>query len=461
MLKGETIIELTDVRTGEVEVHKDSNMFTNAIADVINTPSTFCQFDRFVNITDSLFPILDKLLGGVVLFPEALEEDATKYFAPYSVDATGFAGNVVNASTETRRGSKNLNESEPVLNDDGETIGYKYVWDFGTSQANGAIACVCLTHPTAGYNWYGCEDGNGRLVRIATINNKVNGNYPNSGSTQLSGDRVALAASKFYYSEKGNLYSIIGGKDIYISSFVDGKTAVGLSNVHFRAFENAAYGKKVFTIEGSEYVSASGSKQLMKLSEGFAIGLCHSNNSSGSATVKWIKINMSSGAYTEGTWTINAQVHDAYGRCVCYAGYLFWMASNVKGIYKINIDNPTDVTLISAPEGKTLSTSGIMNILPNGVIIGSNYYMAADAIHMCSNGGNGTTDTYRPGISNGLFCIGGSYNNSWGGSSYCNFIDYYFTFITPYLATINNLQSPVVKTADKTMKITYTITETE
>ncbi|MCR5749249.1 MAG: hypothetical protein K6G02_03605 [Lactobacillus sp.] len=30
---------------------------------------------------------------------------------------------------------------------------------------------------------------------------------------------------------------------------------------------------------------------------------------------------------------------------------------------------------------------------------------------------------------------------------------------TPYLATINNLGSPVIKTADKTMKITYTITE--
>ena len=32
--------------------------------------------------------------------------------------------------------------------------------------------------------------------------------------------------------------------------------------------------------------------------------------------------------------------------------------------------------------------------------------------------------------------------------------------LTPYLATINNLQSAVVKTADKTMKITYTLTET-
>ncbi len=458
-LKGETIIELTDVKTGEVEIHKDTNLFTNAISDIINSPSTFCQFDRFANITDSLFPILDKLLGGVVLFPEVLEEDASKYFAPYSVDATGFAGNVVNSSTETRRGSKNLNESAPVLNDDGDIIGYKYVWDFNTSQANGDIACVCLTHPTAGYNWYGCEDGTGRLIRIASIDNRVNGIYPSSGSTMLSEYRAGLPVTIVYSSEQGNLYSVVEHKDVYKSSFADGKNAVGLSTVHFREFDNHAYAKKVFTIEGSAFESASESKQYMKLSEGFAIGLSHTSNPTGNATVKWIKINMSSGAYTEGTWTINAQLHNAYGKCVCYEGYLFWMESNAEGIYKINIDNPADVILISAPEA--LSTSGIMNILPNGVIIGSNYYMAADVIHMCANGGNGTTDTYNPAISNGLFCIGGKYYNGWNGSQYSNNIDYYFTLFTPYLATINNLSSPVVKTADKTMKITYTITETE
>ena len=31
--------------------------------------------------------------------------------------------------------------------------------------------------------------------------------------------------------------------------------------------------------------------------------------------------------------------------------------------------------------------------------------------------------------------------------------------LTPYLATINNLETSVIKTADKTMKITYTIQE--
>lgn len=37
----------------------------------------------------------------------------------------------------------------------------------------------------------------------------------------------------------------------------------------------------------------------------------------------------------------------------------------------------------------------------------------------------------------------------------------YLYLHTPYLGTINNLSSPILKTADKTMKITYTLTEEE
>ena len=44
-------------------------------------------------------------------------------------------------------------------------------------------------------------------------------------------------------------------------------------------------------------------------------------------------------------------------------------------------------------------------------------------------------------------------------SRYCNYKELFL--YTPYLATINNLASPVIKTADKTMKITYTLTETK
>ncbi len=46
---------------------------------------------------------------------------------------------------------------------------------------------------------------------------------------------------------------------------------------------------------------------------------------------------------------------------------------------------------------------------------------------------------------------------AWGGN-YGS--DYHSTFlVTPYLASINNLDSAVIKNTDKTMKITYELTE--
>ena len=45
----------------------------------------------------------------------------------------------------------------------------------------------------------------------------------------------------------------------------------------------------------------------------------------------------------------------------------------------------------------------------------------------------------------------------WGGSYGNEYRHMYL--LTPYLATINNLSSAVVKDANKTMKITYTLTQ--
>ena len=40
MLKGKTVIELTDVHTGQTEVYEDTNMVTEALMDIFNTVSS-------------------------------------------------------------------------------------------------------------------------------------------------------------------------------------------------------------------------------------------------------------------------------------------------------------------------------------------------------------------------------------------------------------------------------------
>ena len=44
MLEGRTIIELTDVHTGEKEVHEDKNMVTNAMNEIFGTLPSYINY---------------------------------------------------------------------------------------------------------------------------------------------------------------------------------------------------------------------------------------------------------------------------------------------------------------------------------------------------------------------------------------------------------------------------------
>lgn len=476
MLKGETIIELTDVKSGKVEVHKDTNMVTNALTDIINMPMKMMRYYNAYESDDKFFPVISKLIGGVVLFPDTLEEDADSYYAPYNVDATGFAGAVVNSGTNKRRGSRNENETERITDDQGHPIGYKFVWDFATSQANGDIACVCLTHPTAGYNWYGCDDGTGRNVLISEFSEDTT-----SQSVQLSNSRPCVVGTWRYMDpDTGCIYSVQNrsdgkGWDFYKSNMVNGVSPVKLfdnrtawdratkdSNNYRYAF-TAPLPEKADTSEFWNLVNNGGSVGICPWKKDWLYLVCCTGNSSGTAKVAWAKINMKTGEWTEGLWSaVSAFLSAPADRMVANGDYVYILSNNKKGFYKININNPADVSLIAAPDGFTLADA-LINKLPNGVIIGSNYYMANDVIWKCANGRVGVTDTNHAAVGNGPYMIGGSFDNSKisYSSNYRDNITRRLILCPQYLATINNLSQPVTKTADKTMKITYTITETE
>lgn len=153
-LKGKTTIELTDVNTGEVTTVEDENMITNALQYFFNSNpmGTFVQLgntDRIVNYNEAFIPMCPKLLGGILLFPETLKEDKENILPNTNVMPMAYAANNANTYEDTKRGSMNLNESMPITN------GYKFVWDFATSQGNGTIAAVALTSCYGGEAIYG------------------------------------------------------------------------------------------------------------------------------------------------------------------------------------------------------------------------------------------------------------------------------------------------------------------
>ena len=150
-MKGKTIIELTNVNTGEVTTYEDENLITYGANKYINTG--YINYNSFRTHEDML-PVSEKALGGILLFDNTLEEDPNNYHLPDPSVAKliGHAGREISTNpVDDTRGSFVAAESGDIEN------GYKSVWSFDTSQGNGNISSICLTNHIFGYlglkNW--------------------------------------------------------------------------------------------------------------------------------------------------------------------------------------------------------------------------------------------------------------------------------------------------------------------
>lgn len=153
-LRGDIDIELIDVVTGDVETHHETNMMTNAVNEILNS-NPFAVFYNAMNSNDgvawysAMLPMCPNMIGGILLFPNTLQEDAANTYQYSDNMPVAYASNDVNATANVARGSMNLTESMPIEN------GYKFVWEFTAGQGNGTIAALGLTSADGGKNAYG------------------------------------------------------------------------------------------------------------------------------------------------------------------------------------------------------------------------------------------------------------------------------------------------------------------
>jgi hypothetical protein len=158
-LKGKTTFELTNVETGEVRKIEDNNMVTKAfeylfrLNFVESTGNLWfkalgTELDNYDNTSVEHDKVMKMFTGGLVLFDSPLDEDVENIFPPSGVETTGCGATKAYTGLNTMAGSYNVAESGVIEN------GYKHVWDFGTSQGNGQIACACLTTRNGGHE--GC-----------------------------------------------------------------------------------------------------------------------------------------------------------------------------------------------------------------------------------------------------------------------------------------------------------------
>ena len=409
-VKGTTKIELYNPNTRIKKVYKDENTFQSAvIAKYLHSHGI-----AKTNLSDYSW---QNLVGGLLLFRDTITVGSK--FMPEGNKMTGNGSyGVVNNSTPTEMGSYNSVESSA------STSAITQVYDFTTSQANGDINCVCLTSATGGYVGYGNPSGtrvqDGALKSIVDTQNNTNFGgyfgYYNNISYGFAYEGTTLTIDKKY--QPVSVGSVFDGMvktqtiDVsqlsgYDSSFSvnggrmaqsDGKMYF-FPNITFNAGDTCTYLVYDYSTETAEFktlTNSSGERFYV-----VNIGVSHGR----------VLIGQSS---TGATW------------------YLFDLATS------------------------TLLKTGI------GVPYFSDY---TDELSLLSNNGayvyDGDNDTLYPTNGGSIKLAYDSNIDAWVNwyYHYGNFNNTSIYNASPYLATINNLNNTITKTAAQTMKVTYTLTE--
>ena len=479
-LKGTTRIELTDVNTGEVEVIEKHNLVTNAIPDLLQLNPDGYLFDGSYKLSNDLLPICPNAIGGILLYGEPLEENPAKYYAPESNPLIGYSSNNVNETADPMRGSMNLNESGIL---DGNK-GYRFVFDFSTSQANGTIASLGLTSKYGGLAPYGSTYVSDNFVKLLSMKEV-------SWTKQLAG----ASDMRAWY----NIVSLDYDANTAYFAYVSAVNTVRVGKIHIGELRlvvsNGTYARNItenIELKTSSFAPSIGSTSspisytaFLDGGDGFIWGFGHANNangnSSGNASVLWIKISKADWSFTEGTWTIPKQLYvfgsrglgegvaSAYTYSIIENGWLYCVANDKKSIVAIELSNPSNVVSIARYYSNDIYTPAVHNSYVSGTVFNKVgdvvYFLGGHIVDKSVNGVTYSSSDDRPtallhvpvpGLTCGPYLLGFNVYNP-NTSTFALRRTIYL--MASYLATINNLESPVTKTADKTMKITYILRE--
>lgn len=409
-IKGKSVIELYNPNTRIKQRYEDENIVTNVFKYLFGQ-NYFAQADTgFMN---KFLPLYKNGIGGIILFDSQIEENPDIVVAPSTVGCTGYASTDAYSGPDLSRGGMNVNETELIDN------GMKFVWDFATSQANGDIACVSLTHANGGRIGYGsknyCDGGDTNISWFENLSLGfwVDGYYSTCiiddtlyFAKIISVNEIELVKNKIFLKE-------IGLRNSYATAKLIGKKRITISPISKvkRPFFRVDNGKVYLTIDYNRILDVTDFDNIKEYS---------------------LPVN---------------------------ATYLDMMVVRNNYIYLATSDNKIEKYSISDTSAKlneitvnSISNYGIKNI--NGYIIINTTTMLDenDNLRIIYLRGNENYLMYTPGqLYNPVFIphINDKYNSISVGCE----------IASNYLATINNLKVPITKTSAQTMKITYTLTE--
>lgn len=462
-LMGTTEIELTNVKTGEVEKYRDHNMVTNALRDIFSPIGLSNSPDKYFN---QFAPYYQILLGGILCFDTALPEDPDKYFPPAEANVIGCAVyGEQNNTANTLRGGFNHNESEINLKD----RYVKYVYDFTTAQANGTISSVCLTHKKGGFTSYGGK--NTSYISNLNLMQETADNTLQYVNSDYTGTNTGSHCSSFKVGMTEFIFLIDRKNDCALYFKV-------VDNAHIKITKRRTFLKSVSILDNvyttKPLIEEIEIKELEKtLNLGYmgynydpetdCLYICTTTGGSvepnGTVLVTEIKVDKWTVKQYSVTNTTGVRLRtDALWYFFVTGGSLYLKQyDDPHELYKIQLDNPANAVMFKRKNCDKI------NGVPKAVINGRIYFENENSQLLIANT---YTNEIMPPEAKTLFYSNYQINatpvrnepllyfadlgsrNASGWNIICN-----------YLATINNLDTPVTKTADKTMKISYILQE--
>lgn len=502
-LKGKARIELTNV-DGSKQIVEHNNMITDAVKDLLCTSRG--EMSNIMRISDNNKPYPAQIFGGILLFNDVLTATADDYYIP-SLNITGYASQSAYAGLDTSRGS--FNESESGLQSDGS---YKLVWDFSTAQANGTIKSIGLCPNIMGRIGASNSIVASERVELAVDKdsalpfNKNQYMLDGNGSTEgISNycfnivaviDNIAYAVDSYnisYNSKDTTRCLKNNGYILKLYRFDIGLSSVGLSNVVGMATYIDCIDVKlptdftsILSTANVNYVDYSYDPDNKILTVYPCI--LKTNLTQGS-TLKYVNIslndnmNVTTGSFVyqggdtfNGTQNVVSACSDngAYAIMHMTTNYVVTVGKGLSdnSVYKIYITrrgNGTDVKTAKDESGNDIILGNTQNesrirpiyafndIFVFATVQGSQYTQFTHCYIVDLKTGlmketNAKSLTHRSNV---------MLNNkaTWGKTGAYLALK---VAVNPFiLTTKNNLDSPVTKTASQTMKITYTLTESE
>ena len=428
---GHTRIILTDVKTGKQKIVEHKNTFQSAYLTSYLRGLGIANNSPFGNSTWAGRPLWRNLCGGILLFRDTITAPAEYAPATNLMVGNGAYG-VTNNGNPAELGSYNSIESAT-----GGANSLTFVYDWGTSQGNGTIGCICLTSEDGGYIGYGNASGNSASLR-SIVNNQ---NSSQAGANAYyNGQRIRIIGVDY---SAGKITVAKSNDCVTIASIFEGQNE-STSEISFSGTPiGSGTGTALCSAVSDAEIMVFKSAQANTIPSGSSGGLLFYNFKTDTAQV--ITISNTTGKtifpYADGPKLPVAR-DDAGNIYIAGADNILAKFDSTGSLVKVydNIGGNFAWPGLITPEipYSASGNSAAINMIYGADARPTNGSMPAKMMHFPAIDALCRQNEARTQITNGYFI---PYKNPL------------------YLATINNLDSAITKDSTQTMKIIYTLTE--